>query len=184
MTVGAQLSRVIRLRRQTIMILSQTDPEPARDPSLTVVQATFESLDDTTQYAPSPASLLQLRGFLESGRMGVQAYLNGVPSGHAWATTSASTPVVVNGYFRLPPHSALIHHCRVAEGHRGRGIYGAMLRHLSKVALASGAERVLLDADTANTPSISGAGRAGFRVIGYGIYLQIAGTTVLRRQPL
>lgn len=174
--------RIVRVRRQVILTLGDGGAGSFLDSSVSVVPASQVTVGDIDEYVASNRAVSEMEEFLMSGKLGVQAYVDGEPAGHAWATSSRDSEMTVNGYFRLPPNASLIHHCRVSEKYRGRGVYGAMLRQL--VALLGEAEGglVILDAERGNRASIVGAGRAGFKVVGEGTYIQIVGKTVATRQ--
>jgi len=110
----------------------------------------------------SAAVATTFRRFIDSGRFGVFAVVDGVAVGHAWVTSPADRPQVVNTYAKLAAGESLIHYCYVAPEQRGRGLYAQMLHETAAWAREHGATRVTVDTSSENVASQKGIRRAGF----------------------
>lgn len=68
---------------------------------------------------------------LKQGQIGIFGYYNGDAIAHGWAIINSSKKIMlVNGYFSLPPNSALIHFCNVDSRFRGKKVYQNLLLNL------------------------------------------------------
>lgn len=147
----------------------------------------YDVVDDITVWRGSSMHDKFLE-FLRAEQVGVYAYSVNSHQvvGHAWAIRNVAEETrTVNGYFPLPPHSALIHYCRVDESRQGDGIFGEMLIHLIQQLLRQhvGIQRVYIDAATANRASVKAISRVGFCRIGTLRMLQYRGRYMLISSP-
>ncbi|MGW9156985.1 GNAT family N-acetyltransferase [Microbacterium sp. NPDC055665] len=102
------------------------------------------------------------RRFIDAGRFGVFAVVNGEVVGHAWVTSPVDRPQVVNTYAKLAAGESLIHYCYVAPGQRGQGLYAQMLHETAAWARGRGATLITVDTSSDNVASKKGIRRAGF----------------------
>jgi hypothetical protein len=121
---------------------------------VTFHEATLEKLPDLLAFR-TQAVVDAFERNLRSGQLGVIAYLEGTAVAHAWMIINRrETAVVVNRYFRLKPREALIHFCNVAEPHRGKGLFQAILFDLYRRTFAEQpVDRIYIDTEIANLAS-------------------------------
>lgn len=172
-----------KLRRQRILCLEdpgQIVPVVAKV-KVEISEITADNAHRVTDFRPDAHVANFLRN-LRQGQVGVFAWLGAKVVGHAWAHVCRGLPYRANGYMDIQPGEAFIHYCNVSPAHRGQWIYPSMLAALSeRLFAAQHVHRVLIDSEAANTASLRGIAKAGFRCVGDGTYLQILGRLVFKR---
>lgn len=181
---GAGVMKLITIRRQEHLAfnVAMSSYEPSVE-GVTIIGVDKENVARITEFR-GLSELRLFSEFLKQGRIGVFALASETVVGHAWATCGKSGGRRVNGYFRLQPGQALVHHCNVREDWRGRRIYAAMLRRLCAELLSSfPSVSILVDADRSNRSSIRGLERAGFVSYGAGVFVQAGPFLLYGCQP-
>lgn len=138
---------------------------PGRCPSLigstmahSVRKATIKDLPAIGAYVNSGSLTLFRQLLADSRSFGAVIETDGRVVGHGWCSGSKDGMDRYNGYIAIPANRALIHHCRIAEEHRGKGLFGSII-----VFLASVSEfEVIIDAEEKNIPSRRAIERCGF----------------------
>lgn len=99
------------------------------------------------------------------GEIGFFAVCDGRAAGSIWATINRSpAPVVVRGFMRLLPKEALIHDIVTGTNYRGIGIGPFMVTQILQVLFQQHeAQRVIIDVNVKNTPSLKMMNKAGLQ---------------------
>ncbi len=150
--------------------------EPGKSIELSAV--THENVDGVADFRP-PSVAHRFREYLDNGEIGVYALSEGHVVGHAWADVCKHGSRISCGYMRIGPNEALIHYCNVSPECRGNNIYPAMLFELVQRLFAEeGVERVLIDTEVSNVPSLRGIAKVNFEKMSTGVYLNVLGKLV------
>jgi ribosomal protein S18 acetylase RimI-like enzyme len=123
---------------------------------------------------PGPASVADLAaamgladpgpavGRMERGARGFAGRVDGMIACYGWVSPGTESIGELEREIRLPPAEAYIWDCFTLPGHRGRGLYKALLAHMVEVLRTEGYGRVWIGASLANRPSVRGFEAAGF----------------------
>ncbi|MDH5134405.1 MULTISPECIES: GNAT family N-acetyltransferase [unclassified Microbacterium] len=153
------MSRLLKIYRNRNYVWPDDVHPPARTAELRPI--TFDNVSQVERLRNASVAAA-FRRFLDSGRFGVFAMVDGIVAGHAWVTPPADDPQVVNTYAKVAAGESLVHYCYVAPEQRGRGLYAQMLHETTAWAREHGATRVTVDTSVDNTASQKGIQRAGF----------------------
>mgnify|MGYP001602683393 CR=1 FL=1 len=153
------MSRLLKIYRHRNYVWPNELEPPARTVEIRSIER--ESVSEAERLRSASVATAFLR-FIDSGRFGVFAVVDGTAVGHAWVTRPVHKPQVLNTYARLAAGESLIHYCYVAPEQRGQGIYAQMLHETAAWAREHGATRVTVDTSTDNVASQKGIQRAGF----------------------
>ena len=87
---------------------------------------------------------------------------------HSLVFRNDSDAEVQKEHINIPAHTAWIHYCNTAVGHRGKGIYPYVINYIAKALTDSGngMDRIIIDTEQKNIPSQKGIIKAGFREMG------------------
>jgi RimJ/RimL family protein N-acetyltransferase len=165
----AVAKRSFSTRRQVIyeILLPAMLPNSERAEAIEITPITLDNVAEVAVIRTSEV-VDRFRGFLREGQVGVYARQDSRVVGHAWAVLAGPRDRRVNGYFFLKANEALVHQCLVEAAQRGRGIFPAMLRAMSRRLFAEKAvQRVILDTERDNAASQRAANKAGFRALGW-----------------
>jgi RimJ/RimL family protein N-acetyltransferase len=120
----------------------------------------------------------QYRAKLAHGEIGYFAEYEHKMSGSIWATLNErDTRAIVRTYMPLAPREALIHDIVTGEGFRGKGIGSFMTGQIADILLRDfGAQKIIIDVNIRNRPSLRMMERAGLRRRSQMVYVTALGT--------
>jgi GNAT superfamily N-acetyltransferase len=114
-----------------------------------------------------------LRGRLAAGRRCYVARVRGALAAYGWVSFGEEVIGEMRLRIRLLPGEAYVWDCFTAPAYRRRGLYSALLQHITAELRAEGLCRVWIGADLDNIPSQKGMALAGFSPVAN---LYVAGT--------
>ena len=184
MKLISAIRHMFRVRRQRVYCLDTPDDIVTVESALPVSfsEITPTNVERVSDFRDEKYICL-FRRFLEQGQQGVYAWLDSMVVGHAWAFVTGDQKQNAMGYFELQPNQAFIHYCHVNESYRGQRVYPAMLTVLCHNLFDSAdIEKIFIDTESDNLPSIQGIGKVGFRPLGVYLFVQLRNRLIYKRE--
>ena len=164
----ARLCGVIRVRREEFLELrSRAEVVPV----LASIPVAFERVteEDVARAGDFREARLAeaFRRYLREGQEGIFAVADGRVVGHAWAVVCRAERCRANGYIELARGEAALHSISVAESHRGRRVFQAMVATFcTRLFDEAQVRRIVSTVELDNPASRRGHVNVGFRPIG------------------
>jgi GNAT superfamily N-acetyltransferase len=109
------------------------------------------------------SSVVALR--FETGRRCFVGRLENEIVTYGWVSQCDESVGELERDYRMRPGDAYIWDCATLPGHRGQGLYGALLNHITRTLHDEGVPRAWIGANLENVPSLRAFARAGFQPV-------------------
>jgi len=167
-SITARLCGVIRVRREEFLELrgrAEVAPVAARIP-VAFERVTAENVARAGDFREARLAKA-FRRYLREGQEGIFAVADGRVVGHAWAVICRGGRCLANGYIELARGEAALHSISVAESHRGRRVFQAMVAAFcARLFDEANVGRIVSTVELDNPASRRGHMNIGFRSVG------------------
>jgi GNAT superfamily N-acetyltransferase len=109
----------------------------------------------------------------ETGRRCFVGRLSSEIVTYGWVSQCDESVGELERVYRMRPGEAYIWDCATLPGHRGEGLYGALLSHLTLTLDGEGVQRAWIGANLENQPSLRAFARVGFKPVVRVVYVRL-----------